>query len=128
LSTPDINMDPPKDEAPKESKRALEKAKKKAEKLAKKAEYAIRPKEAAPSKPSGNMFTQGWLKSVYDEKPVSKTITRFPPEPNGFLHIGHAKAISVNFGFAKNYDGICFLRFDDVCFARASSSLRILKR
>lgn len=44
---------------------------------------------------------------------VSKIITRFPPEPNGYLHIGHAKSICLNFGLAQQYGGQCNLRFDD---------------
>ena len=43
----------------------------------------------------------------------SKIITRFPPEPNGYLHIGHAKSINLNFGIAQDYTGDCNLRFDD---------------
>jgi glutaminyl-tRNA synthetase len=105
------------------SKRALEKAAKKAAAKAKKAEYALRPKEKepGPSKEASNeapkapasVFAEGWLRRVYEEKPVKNVRTRFPPEPNGYLHIGHCKAIAVNFGFAKHHKGVCFLRYDD---------------
>ncbi|KAL8832208.1 MAG: hypothetical protein Q9170_004967 [Blastenia crenularia] len=75
-------------------------------------------KEKAPNVPAApvdpnSMFKEGFLKSVFNEKSSEKVITRFPPEPNGFLHIGHSKAIAINFGFARFHDGICYLRFDD---------------
>ena len=53
---------------------------------------------------------------VHDDLQSGKhasVVTRFPPEPNGFLHIGHAKAICLSFGVAQEFGGRCHLRFDD---------------
>jgi glutaminyl-tRNA synthetase len=59
-----------------------------------------------------------FIRQIIDEdlkqgKNDGKVATRFPPEPNGFLHIGHAKSICLNFGVARDYNGSCNLRFDD---------------
>jgi len=58
-------------------------------------------------------FIRNQINSDIDSRLHSSVITRFPPEPNGYLHIGHAKSICLNFGTAKDYDGWCNLRFDD---------------
>ncbi|KAG6007174.1 hypothetical protein E4U21_006277 [Claviceps maximensis] len=60
------------------------------------------------------MFKHGFLADVYAEIPAKEVITRFPPEPNGFLHLGHAKAIAIDFGFARYHGGKTIpARFDD---------------
>ena len=58
-------------------------------------------------------FLRTQIQSDLDQGLVDRVVTRFPPEPNGFLHIGHAKSITVNFGLAQQYGGRCNLRFDD---------------
>ncbi len=64
------------------------------------------------------MSTGNFIKDIINEdirtgRWYGRVATRFPPEPNGFLHIGHAKSICLNFGIAEQYSGICNLRFDD---------------
>jgi glutaminyl-tRNA synthetase len=58
-------------------------------------------------------FLQQIVKKDLAEGRVNKIVTRFPPEPNGYLHIGHAKSICLNFGLAEEFGGVCNLRFDD---------------
>lgn len=58
-------------------------------------------------------FIREIIKADLDQGRVEKIHTRFPPEPNGYLHIGHAKAICFNFGLAQEFKGLCNLRFDD---------------
>jgi glutaminyl-tRNA synthetase len=65
--------------------------------------------EAGPS----NFIREIILKDLETNKYGGRVHTRFPPEPNGYLHVGHAKSITINFGFAKEFGGQCNLRFDD---------------
>ncbi len=64
-------------------------------------------------KKSVNFIEQIVESDLKDGKNDGRLQTRFPPEPNGYLHIGHAKAICMNFGIAQKYGGVCNLRFDD---------------
>ena len=67
---------------------------------------------AEPAKPS-NFIRDIILQDLQDGKNGGRVHTRFPPEPNGYLHIGHAKSICLNFGLAQEFGGKCNLRFDD---------------
>jgi glutaminyl-tRNA synthetase len=62
---------------------------------------------------AGRDFIRDIVKADLDAGRTTQVVTRFPPEPNGYLHIGHAKAICLNFGIAEEFGGRCHLRFDD---------------
>ena len=66
----------------------------------------------------GRDFIREIVKADLDAGRIKQVVTRFPPEPNGYLHIGHAKAICLNFGIAEEFGGRCHLRFDDTNPAR----------
>ena len=62
---------------------------------------------------TGRDFIRDIVQADLDAKTYAQIVTRFPPEPNGYLHIGHAKSIALNFGIAQEFGGRCHLRFDD---------------
>ncbi|HPC50928.1 MAG TPA: glutamine--tRNA ligase/YqeY domain fusion protein [Candidatus Cloacimonas acidaminovorans] len=74
-------------------------------------------KENSTENKEEKAVTSNFIRSIIERDLASgkhkSIVTRFPPEPNGYLHIGHAKSICLNFGLAKDYQGRCHLRFDD---------------
>ena len=66
-----------------------------------------------PEREAGQDFIRDIVKADLDAGRHTTVVTRFPPEPNGYLHLGHAKSICLNFGLAQEFGGRCHLRFDD---------------
>src|SRR5438270_479920 len=69
--------------------------------------------DATAAAPSPSDFIRDIVAAHVSEKKYPQIHTRFPPEPNGYLHIGHAKSICLNFGIAREFGGVCNLRMDD---------------
>ena len=68
---------------------------------------------AEETKEKGSNFIREIVKQDIASGKAGTVVTRFPPEPNGYLHIGHAKAITLDFGLAREFGGRCHLQFDD---------------
>ena len=66
-----------------------------------------------PAREAGRDFIRDIIQADLEAGRHKTVVTRFPPEPNGYLHIGHAKSIALNFGIAQEFAGQCNLRFDD---------------
>jgi len=75
---------------------------------------------STPAEPTGNFIRALLEEDVRTNRWDGRVVTRFPPEPNGYLHIGHAQSLWINFGHAAQYGGHCHLRFDDTNPAKES--------
>ena len=70
-------------------------------------------REVTNPKPGADFIRQIVAEDTESGRYGGRVVTRFPPEPNGFMHIGHAKSVCLNFGVAKEFGGVCHLRYDD---------------
>lgn len=105
---------------PKDERDVVKKEKKKKEPKSEKTQQPVKERSMYSEGFLGELHKPGQNPQAFPELmdehlafTKGKVFTRFPPEPNGFLHIGHSKAIMVNFGYAKYHGGNCYLRFDD---------------
>lgn len=104
---------PPKVKAPKAKPAATGEKKPAAEETVSKDRMFTEGFLAGLHKPGGNVQRNPKRMEEHLKATGGRVFTRFPPEPNGYLHIGHSKAIAVNFGYARYHGGECYLRYDD---------------
>lgn len=102
----------PKGDADKPAPKAAAKKEKKPDSSAEADRVKLQDSIRFPD-PKENVQTNKETLQRHLELTGGKVVTRFPPEPNGYLHLGHAKAMSLDFGYAKKMGGICYMRFDD---------------